>query len=425
MSSILTNESAMVALQTLQGISKNLSLTQSEIATGKSVSSAKDNAAIWGISQVMQSDVDSMNAISQSLALGESTVAVGRQAAESVADLLNQMKEKAIAAQEDNVDRTKLQAELTSLRDQVAGIVGAAQFNGANLLSNQSTTAGEGTMQVLSAMKRSATGSVTPDNISITKQDLTTNARSIDATGTVTAPGYTTLDATQSKTQAITGIAAGTAFGLSLLGTDADASTITPADYTHDNTTNTLMAASELTYVAREGDTAQDVAQHLVNRYNTYATNNNLDADVLSFQATSTGLTGTSTVTDGTDTIGFQVTSLTSTSNVIGGGLEELANIDISSATGAAAAVTQIEGLTQTAIKSAAQFGTSQNRLEIQREFIDKFSDSMTAGIGALVDADMEQSSARLQALQVQQQLATQALGIANRSPQSLLSLFR
>ena len=52
-------------------------------------------------------------------------------------------------------------------------------------------------------------------------------------------------------------------------------------------------------------------------------------------------------------------------------------------------------------------------------------TDSLTTGIGSLVDADMEETSARLQALQVQQQLATQSLSIANQQPQNILSLFR
>ena len=52
-------------------------------------------------------------------------------------------------------------------------------------------------------------------------------------------------------------------------------------------------------------------------------------------------------------------------------------------------------------------------------------ADSLTSGIGSLVDADMEEASARLQALQVQQQLGVQALSIANQAPQQLLSLFR
>jgi flagellin len=56
---------------------------------------------------------------------------------------------------------------------------------------------------------------------------------------------------------------------------------------------------------------------------------------------------------------------------------------------------------------------------------VGKLSDALKSGIGSLVDADMEEASARLQALQVQQQLGTQALSIANQQPQSLLALFR
>ena len=52
-------------------------------------------------------------------------------------------------------------------------------------------------------------------------------------------------------------------------------------------------------------------------------------------------------------------------------------------------------------------------------------TDRLDDGIGAMVDADMEEEAARLQALQVQQQLATQSLSIANQAPQNILSLFR
>ena len=83
MSSILTNTSAMVALQTLKGINSNLTKTQDEISTGKTVASAKDNSAVWAISKVMEADVNGFKAISGSLSLGECTVAVGRQAAET------------------------------------------------------------------------------------------------------------------------------------------------------------------------------------------------------------------------------------------------------------------------------------------------------------------------------------------------------
>ena len=62
MASILTNNSAMVALQTLNGINKNLDGIQSQISTGKKVGNAKDNAAVWAISSVMQSDVKGFKA---------------------------------------------------------------------------------------------------------------------------------------------------------------------------------------------------------------------------------------------------------------------------------------------------------------------------------------------------------------------------
>ena len=92
MSSILTNNSAMVALQTMKGISMNLNKTQSDISTGKSVATAKDNAAVWAISKVMESDVEGFKGISDSLSVGSATLTVARNASETVTKLLTEMK---------------------------------------------------------------------------------------------------------------------------------------------------------------------------------------------------------------------------------------------------------------------------------------------------------------------------------------------
>lgn len=119
MSSILTNNSAMVALQTLKSINGNLQKTQSEISTGKSIASAKDNSAIWAISKVMESDVSGFKAVSDSLSLGESTVAVALAGAEQITDLLNQMKEKVIAATGENVDHAKLTNDVDEMKNQI------------------------------------------------------------------------------------------------------------------------------------------------------------------------------------------------------------------------------------------------------------------------------------------------------------------
>lgn len=75
--------------------------------------------------------------------------------------------------------------------------------------------------------------------------------------------------------------------------------------------------------------------------------------------------------------------------------------------------------------KQATTLGVAEKSIETQQTFLNALSDRITAGVSSMVDADMEEEAARLQSLQVQQQLATQALSIANSSPQNILSLFR
>ena len=170
MSSILTNTSAMVALQNLRSINSGLEDTQRMISTGKSIGSARDNAAVWAISKVMESDAMSFKAINDSLNLGQSTVTVARQASETVTDLLIQMKEKIVSAQEENVDRTAIQDDVNALSDQIASVVGAAQFNGLNLIK------GTDDVNILSSLDRAADGTVTAADITVARQDLSFDA---------------------------------------------------------------------------------------------------------------------------------------------------------------------------------------------------------------------------------------------------------
>ena len=155
MSSINFNKSALVALDTLKGISKNLSEVQSQIATGKKVDSAKDNAAIWAISKVMESDVDGFAKINESLNLGASSVAVARAGSEQIEGLLEDMKGLIIAAQEEGQDREKLQTDIDRLNEQITSIIDAAQFNGVTLLK------GGDAVNILASLDRSASGLAT------------------------------------------------------------------------------------------------------------------------------------------------------------------------------------------------------------------------------------------------------------------------
>ena len=97
----------------------------------------------------------------------------------------------------------------------------------------------------------------------------------------------------------------------------------------------------------------------------------------------------------------------------------------ITDTTTAAAMVTAVEGMINSSINGAATLGSAGKRVSDQADFVGKLSDSLKAGIGSLVDADMEEASARLQALQTQQQLGIQALSIANQGPSAVMSLFR
>jgi flagellin len=96
-----------------------------------------------------------------------------------------------------------------------------------------------------------------------------------------------------------------------------------------------------------------------------------------------------------------------------------------STANSAAQALTTINTAINGANSALSALGTSSNRLTIQSDFIKSLTDTMTSGVGTLVDADMAAESAKLQALQTKQQLGIQALSIANQGPGSVLSLFR
>jgi flagellin len=106
--------------------------------------------------------------------------------------------------------------------------------------------------------------------------------------------------------------------------------------------------------------------------------------------------------------------------------------MDISALTDSVADQTTLDGLIaqvvaaiNTVSQSAADLGAIKNRVQNNTDFVKSLMDSVTRGIGQLVDADMNAESTRLQALQVQQQLGVQALSIANQNSQSILSLFK
>ena len=511
---LLTNNSAMVALETLRGINKDLAEVQAKISTGKEVANAKDNAAIWAISTVMSTDVESFKQISDSLNKGSATVGVARNAAESATTLIQEMKTLIVSAQDDlNADdRAKIQADIAAKRDQIATTVNAAQFNGVNLVR------GTEDVTFLASLDRQADGTVNTSNITVGRQDLTTSSgvfgtaisavlsagfADVDGTGTNT----TTMDAATGKALQFDITAANSAsYSFTVNGTqlsytsDASATTAeiqasfaaqinalgiegltvdigttdklilrnespfaditasstsaTPANFvaetvdgaaaTNVNGQQTLeqratsidfsttasfsegqgfrvtLGSDSFEYVAGKDESAQDVARGLATAIGS-ASVDGVSTQV-QYDATADAWSLAIDDTTGSQTLTIVANDGNGTAS---GGLFGLDQIDVSTAADASAALNNIETLLDNVIGAAAAFGSDQSRIESQSEFVTTLSDSLRSGIGTLVDADLEAASARLQALQVQQQLGTQALSIANQSPQSLLSLFQ
>jgi flagellin len=402
MSSILTNNGAMVALQTLKTINADLGKTQSLISTGKNVASAKDNAAVWAISKVMEADVKGFKGISDSLSLGEATVAVARQAAETITGLLTDIKGKIVAAQESNVDRAKIQTDIEALRNQVNSVVAAAQFNGLNLVDGT-----QGTVDILSSLDRSA-GGVAVSTIGVQAQNLSTGA-------------YAAADVFTAGTASLVS-AAGDTFVMSLdSGGGTDEITIANGGtWATGDKVSLRVGEQTVSYTVTAADAASTTPDDLV----AIGLKNAIEALGIADLTIDYDSANPGELVF-TNNSGADLTITGQFQNAGAGGLGTLNAINVSTAAGATAALGNIENLIQTSIDAAASFGSVEGRIETQAKFISALTDSLKSGIGTLVDADMEEASARLQALQVQQQLGIQSLSIANQAPQSILSLFR
>lgn len=127
----------MYALQNLNASQAELRIAEQRIATGEKVATAKDNGAIFAIAQNQRGTSQALNAVRESLQRGQSTVDVSSAAAEIVSDLLLQMKEKALAssdAQLNTNSRAAMNSDFVALRDQITKAVNNASFNGANLI---------------------------------------------------------------------------------------------------------------------------------------------------------------------------------------------------------------------------------------------------------------------------------------------------
>jgi flagellin len=277
LNSVNTNAGAIVALEALNATNSALNTTQNQISTGLKVASATDNGATWAVAQNERSTIGALGSVQDSLNRGISTVDVAVSAGQTISDLLNQMKAKALAATDATAtssDITNYANDFNALRDQIGKIVSTSDFNGANMVKS-----GGVSVQALA----SADGSIK-----------------------------------------VTVAAANLALGSS------------------------------------------------------------------------------------------------------GGALSNITTSTTFSSAGTASTTLALVTSSITAVNAAvAKLGTGVNALQSELSFVQSQSDTLTTGVGNLVDADVAKESANLTALQTKQQLGAQALSIANSSSSHLLSLFQ
>jgi flagellin len=153
----------------------------------------------------------------------------------------------------------------------------------------------------------------------------------------------------------------------------------------------------------------------MLSQLNTFVTNAVYNGRNL-LSAGSASVSITSTISGGQLTIS-NASTLSQVSTNLSGGVGSTAN--------ALALLTSIDAESLVVGTALGTLGSNNVSLNFMATFTKTLSDAVTEGLGALVDADLAKESARLQALQVKQQLGVQALSIANQRPQTILSLFR
>ncbi len=417
MASINTNYGALVALQNLNKTTMELDVVQNRINTGLKVASAKDNGAVYAIAQAQRSRVAAISSVADGIDRTTNVIDTGLSAGETISDLLVQMKEKAVAAQAGDLSSTQraaLATDFTELRTQITQIANSATFNGANVVNGLSLAAGSNPLNVLlsdlastsSALVHGFSGAAPGAGSPVPSRNATLTTASEGAAAAndmvdgdfinITRGGTTwSIENTAGKTinTFVNEVNAATAGAVTAV---FDETTGQISFYGNDNTTAFTVAVTSLT-----GGAGVARASTFLEATSAAGVTNNAP-----------GTTRTITAYD------FTVGGT--------GALNGASAWDIgTSATTASTAAGLIDTALTTLNSNLATLGSQSKALATQKEFLGKLSASVEKGIGQLVDADLAKESARLQSLQVKQQLGAQALSIANSAPSIVLSFFR
>ena len=403
--SLLTNQSAMNALQTLRSIGDNMDTTQRRVSTGLRINEASDNTAYWSISSMMKSDRSALSSVSDAMALGKSQIDVANATITKSKDYLDNIQKSLTTAYEKGPgDIKKIQADIKANMNDIQSAVYSASLAEKNILGNSGES-----VRIAGSYRREGSN-VYVDMIDVGGKELNFATNNSDGT----------FDLSKGQLKDIFGTVVGSTGGTSETGGASGAGGATGGASGAGGAGGTSETGG-----AGGASGGAETRQSTSSTSFTPTATNPIDVKGINEAAKAYN----DAVASGASDVGTKKTALDKLLDGIT--VKDFVTQDFKDATAAGmeAILKAVQGKVTTATSNVttagATLGAAKAQVTGQIDYVSKLMDAVDKGVGSLVDADMNAESARLASLQVQQQLGIQALSIANQNSQNILSLFR
>ncbi|WP_279073626.1 flagellin [Bartonella apis] len=400
--SLLTNQSAMNALQTLRSIGDSMDTTQRRVSTGLRINEASDNTAYWSISSMMKSDRNALSSVSDAMALGKSQIDVANATIDKSKDYLDNIQKSLTTAYEKGSgDVTKIQADIKANMNDIQSAVYSASLAEKNILGNSGES-----VRIAGSYRREGSN-VYVDMIDVGGADLNFATKQADGT----------FDLSKGVLQSVFGTGFAASAPTNPGGQEENPAPATPAadDPAGLKALDKTLVGAQAKYTQAQADLTAAKAAAAANPSDT-----NLQDAVTAAQGKVTSTKG------GVDDALKPIVEAAGKMTVMDFVNTNFSGISSSTMEQVLKAVqSKVTTATSNVVTAGATLGAAKAQVTGQIDYVSKLMDAVDKGVGSLVDADMNAESARLASLQVQQQLGIQALSIANQNSQNILSLFR
>jgi len=395
MASILTNGSALGALRSLTESQEALAGIERQVSTGLAVSTAADNAAYWSIAAQLKSDSCVVSAANQAIAQNQSALSTAATTIAAITSTINMIATALTQAANPGANLSDVNTTLSSLGDQLTNAFNGASFNGLNLLDGSQTAQLDFTAGFTPASNDNAIDAVA----------LSPMAMINAGAGTFTAPDSPNIDDAATIEQIVNTPSnnAKLGYGSDVVISIAGKNPVYTVVHSHTGTSTVVAKVGVTGMVVFESQAPDGAVTTKIYSAIDGAGNPCSLASAAALQVSITTVSGRGLlIQNGVD-------------------LTHLMVFDASDAQTKLAAVSAA----QIAVAAyASRIGAAQDQLTAASDFNNALATNYATGISALVDADMNQASSRLQALQTQQQLGIRSLSIANQNARLILMLF-